>query len=113
MKVAAQIPLREQEGCDDAHRLLGVVAAMTERVERGRAELQDAKGAVDREWILPQRRPTTIRYGGEREQEPDEWRDDDRDHCLGHSAPYDGPASGGRQAGADHPADQRMRAARR
>ena len=37
--------LREQQHGDDAHGLLGVVAAVAERVERGRNELQHAEAA--------------------------------------------------------------------
>ena len=50
------VELRRRDGLaansstgDDAHGLLRVVAAMPQRVERGRDELQDAKGAVDGE----------------------------------------------------------------
>ena len=40
-------PLREQQHGDDAHRLLRVVAAMAERIERSRDELQVAESVVD------------------------------------------------------------------
>ena len=45
----AEQALRKEQHRDDAHRLLRVVAAVAERIQRRRYELQDAKAAVDGE----------------------------------------------------------------
>jgi len=45
-EVHEQVLLRDQQPDDDAHRLLGVVAAMAERERRGREQLQDPEGPV-------------------------------------------------------------------
>ena len=52
-----EMALREEQHGDDAHGLLRVVAAMAERVERGRDELQMRKRAVDRERRACARKP--------------------------------------------------------
>ena len=49
--------LRIEQHRDDAHGLLRVVAAMAERVERGRGELQDTEGADDSERRRARRGP--------------------------------------------------------
>ncbi len=48
LEAAAEIALRIEQYGDDAHGLLGIVAAVPQRIERGRDELQGAEGAVDR-----------------------------------------------------------------
>jgi hypothetical protein len=40
LKLAAEITLGIEQHRDDAHGLLGIVAAVPERIERGRDELQ-------------------------------------------------------------------------
>jgi hypothetical protein len=42
---------------DDAHGLLGVVAAVAERIERSRNELEAAETSVDGAWTCPHEDP--------------------------------------------------------
>src|SRR3546814_1688641 len=55
--LAAEHPLRIEQHGDDPHRLLRVVAAVAQRIERGRDELELAIALVDAERAELQARP--------------------------------------------------------
>jgi hypothetical protein len=112
VELVAQHPLREEEDGDDAHRLLRIVAAVAQRVERRRQELQVTKVAVDGERRRFAARPVDDHHDELREHESEEWRDDDADRRDAQSAVDHGAEAGLRDGGAGQPADQRVAAAR-
>ena len=113
MELAAQLPLGIQQHGDDAHGLLGVVAAVAQRVERSRDELEDPKPAIDR------KRRALDEDPGHREHEPhgqhqtQQRREHDGSGGLRQPAPDHDADAGLGDAGAEQAADQRVRAARR
>ena len=48
VELRSHVALRIEQDRDDAHGLLGIVAAVPERIERGRDELRPAEEAIDR-----------------------------------------------------------------
>ena len=62
-----------QQNRNDAHGLLRVVAAMTERIERGGDELQIAECTVDCERCEADEDPGNDQDQHERQHEPGEW----------------------------------------
>ena len=108
------MPCEIEQHRDDAHRLLRVVAAVAERVERGRDELQLAERAVDGERASRARRSTRRRApAAAPARSPVIGDSDDRRDRLGQAAPDDGADARLGDAGADQAADQRVRAATR
>ena len=114
VEFAAQVPLRVEQHRDDAHGLLRVVAAVAERIERRRDELQVAEGAVDRSLAVARRSShDTARISISARKNPVIGDSTIAAAALAQSGPDHRGAAGLGHAGADQSADQRMRAARR
>ena len=106
MECAAQHPLRIEQHGDDPHRLLRVIAAMSQRIERCGHQLQLAEHPV-----RPLRReaaedPADEQHQHQRQEQPDGRRQDDGDAGLEHAAPHHGGQPRLGQARAQQPADQ-------
>ena len=90
VELAAEIALRVEQHRDDAHGLLRVVAAVAERIERRRHELQRAEGLVDRKGRVAHEQP---RHDQEQQSsariEARQRREHDRGAGLGEAAPDD------------------------
>ena len=57
VKPALQLPLRVQERGDDSHRLLGVIAAVAQRIQRGRHKLEMSERIIHAEGRRPHKYP--------------------------------------------------------
>ncbi len=114
VELAAEMPLREQQHGDDAHGLLRVVAAMAERIERARDELQIAERPVDRAGVARTNSHETISTSSSARKKPISRRQHDAPQrsC---STPLHtiAPTPALADARADQAADQRVRRARR
>src|SRR4051794_6797196 len=89
MEPAAQVTARIEQDCNHTHRLLGVVAAMPERVQRSRQELQTPEPAVHREGEGTRRDPgddDDKRYCDDKSAQ---WRQHDAESSLNHTRPDD------------------------
>ena len=78
VELAAEIALRVEQHGDDAHGLLRVVAAVAERIERRRDELQRAEDAVDRKGRVAHEHPRHDQEQQHRQDEAAERRQHDR-----------------------------------
>ena len=85
VELAAQHALRIEQHGDDAHRLLRVVAAVSERIHRRREELQDAEPAIDRIGRPSSTGPVDDHHQELRQHEPEQRRqhDAERRHARG------------------------------
>ena len=110
VKLAAEIALRVEQHRDDAHRLLRIVAAVAERVERCRHQLQRAEDFVDRIRRIAAEQPRDEQEQQHREDESAQGRQHDRRAGLAEAGPHDRRDPHLGHAGADQPPDQRMRA---
>jgi len=113
MEFAAELALRKEQHGNDAHGLLRVIAAMAERIERRRDELQMPKAAVDRIWRPAHQKPRQRQHQQDRKEKPDQRRRHDSQRRRHQACPHNGTNAGFRDAGAHQAADQRVRTARR
>src|SRR3954453_2971848 len=111
MEAAAQLPTRIEQDRDHTHGLLGVVAAMPERVQGGRKELQMPEPAVHREGERPRRHSGDDDDKRYRDDKSRERRQYDAEGRLDHTRPDDRADADMGDAGTEQPADQGMRTA--
>ena len=98
---------------NDTHGLLGVVAAVPERVERCGHKLQVPEPPVNRERERTRRHPGHGDYEGDRNRKAGQRRQYYAECGLDHAGPNDCAQASMRDAGAKETPNQRMRAARR
>ena len=70
-KPPSEIALRIKQHGDDAHGLLGVIAAVPERIKRSGDELRAPERAVDRVGREPHKRQDTISINSSASMKPD------------------------------------------
>src|SRR5579871_338889 len=90
----------DQDGDDDAHRLLRVVAAVAERVERGGEQLPAAEAAVDDGGAPATEQPVQRQHHREADAEADQRGEDDELGGLDQLRPAQRVPPGVRDAGA-------------
>ena len=113
-RVGGQRAVRDQGQRDDAHRLLRVVRAVRQGHHGGRADLPDPEAVVAAPGGEAAADPVEQPGAGRGDQHRDDRRQHGREDNLGDQAvPLDRLAARGGQHRADHPADQRLRRARR